>query len=294
MDAMSQALLRAARFPFSEEIKGAPMLSRFTRPHFIAYNGKTDPVEHLARSGHLKEFVVEPRGSETGQTTRSRGNTLPPALGMIEVIHAASMGTSVTRRKGGLIVVLVESHREEQPPRKRMKYAWEPIMFNDEDLEGTSQPHDDALVVTAQINGFIVKRVLVDKETGAEVMYPDLFKGLGLKSEDLSKYNTPLVGFDGEMVVLEGQISLPVNMEGKEVMVNFIVVNSFSPYTAILDRPWIHAMGVVPSTLHVKVKFHTDHGIAVVRGNQQVARQCLVAAVNREIKQKESTEEIPL
>ena len=61
-------------------------------------------------------------------------------------------------------------------------------------------------------------------------------------------------------------------MEGKEVMVTFIVVNSFSPYTAILGRPWIHAMRAIPSTLHVKVKLQTEHGIATVRGNQQVAR----------------------
>ena len=53
-------------------------------------------------------------------------------------------------------------------------------------------------------------------------------------------------------------------------------------------------MGAVASTLNVKVKFHTDHSVATVRGNQQVARQCLVVAVNREIKQKESIEEIPL
>ena len=74
------------------------------------------------------------------------------------------------------------------------------------------------------------------------------------------------------MVVPEGQISLPVNMEGKEVMVTFIVVNSFSLYTTILGRPWIHTMGVIPSALHVKVKFHTENDIATVRGNQQVAR----------------------
>jgi len=122
-------------------------------------------------------------------------------------------------------------------------------------------------------------------------MYPDLYKGLGLKVENLSKYDTPLVVFDGRMVIPEGQISLSVNIEGKEVIVNFIVVNSFSPYTAILRRPWIHAMGAVLSTLHVKVKFHTEQGIDVVRGDQQVARQCLVAAVNREIKQKESVEQ---
>jgi len=92
-------------------------------------------------------------------------------------------------------------------------------------------------VVTTRINDFIVKRVLIDQGNGAEVMYPDLFKGLNLKNEDLSKYDTPLMGFDGRMVILEGQISLPVNMEGKEVMVTFIVVTSFSLYTVILRRP---------------------------------------------------------
>ena len=90
------------------------------------------------------------------------------------------------------------------------------------------------------------------------MMYPNLYKGLGLKKDDLSKYDTPLMGFDGRMVILEGQILLPMNMEGKETMVTFIVVTLFSPYTAILGRPWIHAMGAVPSTLHVKVKFCTE------------------------------------
>ena len=82
------------------------------------------------------------------------------------------------------------------------------------------------------------------------------------------------------MVIPKGQISLPMNMEGKQVRVAFIVVASFSPYTAILGMPWIHAMGAIPSTLHVKVKFRTKQGIAVVRESQQAAKQCLVAAVN--------------
>jgi len=81
-------------------------------------------------------------------------------------------------------------------------------------------------------------------------------------------------------VSLKGQISLPVNLEGKEVTVAFIVVTSFSPYMAILGRPWIHAMGAVPSTLHMKVNFCTEQGIAVIRGSQQMAKQCLVAAVD--------------
>lgn len=81
-------------------------------------------------------------------------------------------------------------------------------------------------------------------------MYPNLYKGLRLKPEDLSRYDTLLVGFNGRIVALEGQIKLSVVIEGKEVQGNFIVVNAFSSYTAILGRPWIHAMGAVPSTLH--------------------------------------------
>ena len=178
-----------------------------------------------------------------------------------------------------------------------MRVGREPIAFGNEDLEGTIQSHDNALVVMARISGFLVKRVMVDQVSGVDVMYPDLFKGLGLKSQDLIKYDTPLVSFDGRVVILEGQISLLVNMEGKEVMVTFIVVSSFSLYTAILGRPWIHAMGPVLSTLHVKVKFRTEQGVAVVRGSQKVARQSLVAAVSwkdKQDEQKQTTEKASL
>ena len=96
-----------------------------------------------------------------------------------------------------LAVVLVEDCSGKQLSRKKMRFTREPIAFNDNDLEGTIQPHDDALVVTTIINGFIVKRVMVDQGSKVDAMYLDLFKGLGLKDEDLLKYDTPLVGFDG-------------------------------------------------------------------------------------------------
>ena len=157
-----------------------------------------------------------------------------------------------------------ETCTERQSLGKRMKVGRLAISFDEEDLEGTIQPYDDALVVTARISGFLVKRVMIGQGRGADVMYPDLFKGLGLKNQDLMKYDVLLVSFDGRVVILEGQISLSVNMEGKEVMVTFIVVRSFSPYTAILGRPWINAMKVVLSTLHVRVKFPIEHGVVVV------------------------------
>ncbi|XP_065623455.1 uncharacterized protein LOC136064916 [Quercus suber] len=197
-------------------------------------------------------------------------------------------------KKGVLTIVPVEEPLEKGPSEKKVKHAREILAFDEDDLEGTIQPHDDTLVVTARVNSFLVKRVMIDQGSGANVMYPDLFKGLRLKNQDLSKYNMPLDGFDGGVVILEGQIALPMNMEGKEVMVTYIVVNAFSSYTIIIGRPWIHAMGAVSSTLHIKVKFPTEQGIAVAKGSQQAARQCLGAAVdwkNKQDKQKETNEE---
>ena len=68
-------------------------------------------------------------------------------------------------------------------------------------------------------------------------MYLDLYKGLGLKPKDLSKYDVPLVGFDGETIVPKGMIRLPVQTGKKVVSMDFIVVEAYSPYIAILARP---------------------------------------------------------
>ena len=110
------------------------------------------------------------------------------------------------------------------------------LSFSNEDKVGTLQPHDDALVVTLKIGGYEVKRVLVDQGSSVEIIYPGLFKGLKLKPEDLACYDYPLIGFDGKIVFLKGQIKLPVQAGSEVVEVNFIVVDAHSPYTTIVAR----------------------------------------------------------
>ena len=122
--------------------------------------------------------------------------------------------------------------------------------FSDEDKFETIQPHDDALVVTLRIGGYDVKRVMIDQSSGAEIMYPDLYKELNLKPENLTAYSSPLVSFKGRMVVPKSQIRLPVQTGPDVVKVDFIVVDAFSPYTAIMGRPWLHTLEAVSSTLH--------------------------------------------
>ena len=127
--------------------------------------------------------------------------------------------------------------------------------FSDEDKIGTIQPHDDALVTTLRIGGYDVKRVMVDQGSAAEIMYPDLYKGLNLKAEDLTPYSSPLMSFEEKIIIPKGQIRLPVQTGSEMVEVDFIVVDAYSPYTAIVARPWLHTLEAVSSTLHQKVKY---------------------------------------
>ena len=83
-------------------------------------------------------------------------------------------------------------------------------------------------------------------------MYPDLYNGLNLKSEDLTAYESPLISFEGRTVIPKGQIRLPIQTDLEIVEVDFIVVDSYSLYTAIVARPWLHALGTISSTQHQK------------------------------------------
>ena len=100
---------------------------------------------------------------------------------------------------------------ETQPESKKAKMnSYPTLSFSEEDKIGTTQPHDDALLITLRIGDYDVKRVMVDGDSTTEIMYPDLYKGLKLKSKDLMPYNSPLMSFDEKLVIPKGIIRLPI------------------------------------------------------------------------------------
>ena len=120
------------------------------------------------------------------------------------------------------------------------------------------------------------------------IIYPDFHKGLNLKPESLTTYSSPLVSFESKMVIPKGQIRLPVQTVLDVVEVDFIVVDAFSPYIAIMGRSWLHTLGAVSSTLHQKVKYPSRDQVLEIVGSQITARQCLVAAIRHRPEAKTS------
>ena len=87
-------------------------------------------------------------------------------------------------------------------------------------------------------------------------------------------WSSPMVGFNWTLTWPLGATSLKVQAGTKKTKIEFPIIDTPSLYNAILGRPWLHAMGVVPSMLHHLLRFPIEHGIEEVKGDQLQVKNC--------------------
>ena len=158
-------------------------------------------MDQLVREEKLKQLLHHSSGLG-GQANSGSQRDIPsrPPLGTINVIFAVPGRTGSCPSRIMSVARLSSGDINQDPKRARVEL---PLVmgFSDEDKIGTIQPHDEALVITLRIGGYDVKRVMVDQGNAAEIMYPDLYKDLNLKVEDLTPYSYPLVSFEGKIII---------------------------------------------------------------------------------------------
>ena len=112
-------------------------------------------------------------------------------------------------------------------------------------------------------------------------MYYPAFQQMNLGQKQLRPVHSPLVGFGGMKVQPVGTISLPVVVEAYPQQVtrnvNFLVVDCSSSYNAIIGKSTLNSWKAVTFTYHMLVKFHTEHGVGEVQGDQLAIRECYLA-----------------
>ena len=226
-----------------------------------------DHLDQLVQEVKLKQLFHHSSGlgGQTGLTLRGDASSRTP-LGTINVIFTALGRTGSCPSRVMSVSCCPDEGSNSMPKRDKMGTSLV-LGFLDDYKLGTIQPYDDVLVVTLRIGGYDVKRVMIDQGSTAEVMYPDLFKGLNLKPKNLTAYNSPLVSFEGKMVIPKEQIKLPMQTGSDVVEVDFIMVDALSLYTVIMGRPWLHTLGAVSSTLHQKVKYPSGDQVLEILGS---------------------------
>ncbi|GAV76912.1 hypothetical protein CFOL_v3_20385, partial [Cephalotus follicularis] len=122
----------------------------------------------------------------------------------------------------------------------------EVITFSEADYEGVRLPHNDPVVVTLLVELFTMKRILIDSGSSTDILYKHAFDQLRIPADQLKAVKTPLVGFAGEMIHPLGSINLSV-VAGTTpfqtlVEMTFLVVDTPSPYNAIIGLPGLNLM----------------------------------------------------
>lgn len=102
-----------------------------------------------------------------------------------------------------------------------------------------------------------MRRVLVNGESGVEVIFLDTLKKIGLLDSMIQRNVNPLVGFDGRLSYPVESIILLFTTVEKLLHVEFIIVDTMSAYNVtlgrynvILGRGKIYQMKGVAYTFH--------------------------------------------
>ncbi|GKC40649.1 reverse transcriptase domain-containing protein [Tanacetum coccineum] len=117
---------------------------------------------------------------------------------------------------------------------------------------------DEPLIVKAEVEGYLVRRVYVDEGSSVEVMFEHCFENLNPK------------------------------IKARRTSMRFIVVRAPSHYNIILGRPGLKTLRAIPSTIHSMMKFPTPKGIATL-----VTRTVVIAECGRLEKKQLIEEESP-
>ncbi|CAL9019077.1 unnamed protein product [Prunus brigantina] len=213
-------------------------------------------IEGLIREGKLDKYV----------------HNLPPQPNphqrQINMISTISGGPTLAGTSNNSIKHYVRStyaHQvfsaEQGRLPKTHKSGWAPITFCEEEERGVILPHDDPIIIRADISNCDVGRILVDTGSSVSVMFAEAFNEL-----------QPI-----------GSIHLPISIgaapQRRTITTPFLIIDCPTAYNVILGRPAMAQMKVFISTHMLLLKFPTPYGTGTVRGDQLGARSCYASAV---------------
>ncbi|XP_075088259.1 uncharacterized protein LOC142170283 [Nicotiana tabacum] len=124
------------------------------------------------------------------------------------------------------------------------------ISFSKNDLPPEGATHNKALHLTVKCEGYYVKRVMLDGGSGVDICPLSTLQRMDIETERIRPNNVCVHAFDGIKRVTIGEIDLILTIEPVDFEVTFQVLDMDTSYNFLLGRPWIHAAGAVPSTLH--------------------------------------------
>ncbi|XP_077246192.1 uncharacterized protein LOC143886109 [Tasmannia lanceolata] len=143
------------------------------------------------------------------------------------------------------------------------------LSFTDEDLPPEGRDHVRPLRITIICNKKRVPEVLIDNGSALNVCPLNTATTLGFEPTDFIPSEQGILAYDGTRRDVIGILATEIEIGGETFEVEFQVLDIKTSFFLLLGRPWLHKVGVIPSTLHQKLKFVRNNRVITVRGDPE-------------------------
>ena len=120
----------------------------------------------------------------------------------------------------------------------------------------------------------IVAKVLIEHGSSLNVMPKSTLDKLPFNASHLKPSSMVVWDFDGSHRDIKGEIDLLIQIRPHICQITFQVMDINLAYRCLLGRPWIHSVGVVPSTLHQRLKFVVERQLIIVLVEEDILVSC--------------------
>jgi hypothetical protein len=146
-----------------------------------------------------------------------------------------------------------------QGPFIKSKWSHVPITFSQEDLQLKDYPHNDAMVISCVIKGFLVHNILLDTGSATYIIFAKAFRQMQEQDDKIYDATHPLCGFGGWQIVALERITMPItfgyvhNTRTKQVV--FDIIDMEYPYNAIIGQGTLNSFEAIlhPAYLCMKI-----------------------------------------
>jgi hypothetical protein len=164
-----------------------------------------------------------------------------------------------------------------QGPFIKSRWSHIPIISSQEDLQLKDYPHNDAMVISCVIKGFLVHNVLVDTGSAADIIFAKAFRHMQEPEDKIHDATHPLCGFRGRQIVALGKITMPVTFgfinNTRTEQVVFDIVDMEYPYNAIIGRGTLNVFEAILHPAYLCMKIPSDQGPIAIHESQEAARK---------------------
>jgi hypothetical protein len=159
----------------------------------------------------------------------------------------------------------------------KSKWSHIPITFSKDDLQLKDYPHNDAMVISCVIKGFLVHNVLVDIGSAVDIIFAKAFRQMQEPEDKICDATRPLCVFGGRQIVALGKITMPVTFgfvhNTRTEHVIFDIVDMEYPYNAIIGRGTLNTFEAILHPAYLCIKIPSEQVPIAIHGSQEATRK---------------------